>query len=466
MKIDNLLDSYAKNKIDEIHEKYKTLDITSTCSWTPNNTLVHIAALAADAKGLEILLQRDADINAKNTYGDGPIHLLLKNEERKSLDKIKECLEVLFNHGVSLIRKNSQGQTPLHIAAEKGMQECVELLCEKGAKVNVKDLNGNTPLNLVVSRYGVFSEKDNYDKVAKILINNEANINEKNDYGESPLEFALKYLSNSTLLAVLKGDSSLSIFDLIKMKNYQELTKFLKQGVDVNIFSDQDDNTFGISPLSYAINFFDYESAKILIENGADVNLTNSKGENCLSNIFRRENAMNFTFDTVENKYLEKILVILHENNFNFDAVLDEDGSTPLISACKFIPFATSYNSSSVPSVVLDYLLRKNINTNAVDYNGKSALMYLVEHGNEYQTEYLYALLEKNARLDLIDEQGNTALIYACKKTKNYLAFEYSQIITEFDNYLLNHVNNEQENALSIAVKNNNEKLVNLLISK
>ena len=42
--------------------------------------------------------------------------------------------------------KDENGNTPLHIAAEKGHENMAELLLANNAEINAKDNNGRTPL--------------------------------------------------------------------------------------------------------------------------------------------------------------------------------------------------------------------------------------------------------------------------------------------------------------------------------
>ena len=54
----------------------------------------------------------------------------------------------LTSNPKSVSRKDSEGFTPLHVAASSGQLEAVELLLESGADVNARGLRGETPLLL------------------------------------------------------------------------------------------------------------------------------------------------------------------------------------------------------------------------------------------------------------------------------------------------------------------------------
>jgi ankyrin repeat protein len=46
---------------------------------------------------------------------------------------------MLIEHGASLTEKTNIGNTPLHVACEKGVLEVVELLLSSGADIKAKD---------------------------------------------------------------------------------------------------------------------------------------------------------------------------------------------------------------------------------------------------------------------------------------------------------------------------------------
>ena len=116
-----------------------------------------------------------------------------------------------------------------------GFEKISELFIEAGVDVNAQSI-GNTPL--------AFAAERNNLEITKLLIENGADVNKKNDLGSAPLHYATRY-------------------------NNLEMVKLLvKNGADVNQISSLDDNV----PLEYAIYNDNSEMAKFLVEAGADVN--------------------------------------------------------------------------------------------------------------------------------------------------------------------------------------------------
>jgi len=97
---------------------------------------LHIAAASRDVKGIELLLERGADVNAEDVVPESALTLNLPGTYRG-------------------------GRTALHIAAEAGNEEMVAFLIRRGANPNARDKTGISAADL--------ARKKGHDNIAEIL---------------------------------------------------------------------------------------------------------------------------------------------------------------------------------------------------------------------------------------------------------------------------------------------------------
>lgn len=111
----------------------------------------------------------------------------------------------LIEAGADIHVASGNGYTPLMQAAELGVIELVELLLQKGAFVNFAGRGGITPLHIAVNA----SVENNVEDFGKpgdecldmiiFLLEHGADLNQKNDSGETPIHWARKTGSRKIL---------------------------------------------------------------------------------------------------------------------------------------------------------------------------------------------------------------------------------------------------------------------------
>lgn len=142
-----------------------------------DGTALHMAVSKGHVKTTKLLLSHAADINAKNEKdGATPLYLAACRGNDKTA-------KLLLSHGADVNLKTDDGSTPLHSAARRGNAEITDLLLTHGVEVNPKSHDGYTPLHLAARSGQV--------EAAKLLLSHGADINAKTvKLGATPLYFA------------------------------------------------------------------------------------------------------------------------------------------------------------------------------------------------------------------------------------------------------------------------------------
>jgi hypothetical protein len=207
-------------------------------------TLLHMAACSGDVSMIKLLIEKGANINAKNIYGTTPLHAA-------SIRNRVEAIRVLVELGADVVVKNNGSETPLHSASFCNNVEAIRVLVELGADVNAKDGNGGTPLQS--------ASLSNHVEAIRVLVELGADVNTRNLGGdETPLHTA-SHIPHVEAIRVL-----------------------VELGADVNA-----KNGNGETPLHKAAIFNRVKIIRLLVELGADVNAKNNDGETPLVHLRR-----------------------------------------------------------------------------------------------------------------------------------------------------------------------------------
>lgn len=122
------------------------------------NTLEFFRAATAD--GVQRCLNEGADANAKDRYGDTPLH-------RAGMVGDPAVVHALVSAGADVNARNNSGETPLHKA---GSAAAVMILVNAGADPNAADRGGWAPLDVAKEAEVIEELTDSGAKFSPTLI--------------------------------------------------------------------------------------------------------------------------------------------------------------------------------------------------------------------------------------------------------------------------------------------------------
>ena len=247
-------------------------------------TALHSAARYGAGTVVKYLIEKGADITAKDESGNTPLHLAAMY----SHDKV---IEFLAGKNADINATNIDGQSTMYLASYYGSTNAMGILLSKNADMSIKDKDGNSILH-IATLFG------NVDKINEILKYNPP-INMGNKTGTTPLHLAVRSSNSDKLVEYLieKGADPAVIDSTGKNALFltgpfdTKITELLlKKGIKINA-KDKEGNTVLHSSLMMINNFrkFDPEVSnrmkdklKLFIQYGADPTIKNLKGKSPL----------------------------------------------------------------------------------------------------------------------------------------------------------------------------------------
>ena len=307
--------------------------------------LLDIALNFADVEALKILLERNVDVNKINNHGNRPLHNLILLSEYKNLDDVLTCAELLLDNGASVLRKNDMGETPVLSAIRGNYIEILELFIKRNLKLDLKDGYGNGPLH--IAAYSCYPEnEEKKKKIFQLLLDAGVENNIKNDNGYTPTDILANQRVNPILFSILKGEydfdnpnsirnltSAMSLHSAILSNNYDIIKAHLEMGTDTDEISEENNNSYALSPLGVACHILDLKSVELLLKNGADPNLKNNDGETALANWFKWNGSTYFSTEKAREDTVNKMMSLLLEYGLNINDAIDNESNNLLIKA-------------------------------------------------------------------------------------------------------------------------------------
>jgi ankyrin repeat protein len=402
-----------------------------------------------DTEKLELIkyfIKNNADIDARDTRGDTLLMLSVRRAILRDLSIPKYFADRFVEKNINLNARNVDGQTVLMYACQFKSDdkriEIIKYLVKKGVQVNVSDKWGRTPLHYAVSRSDI--------DLTACLLQLKADINVQDNWGRTPLMLIMSRSGWPAVLLERKRKSR----DVGCTPN--AMVADGQQASLMNQPTDKEDMNTPVQSFDSSLVIHIAEEAsrrraivERLLEEGADVNAQNDRGEPALRLISKESKieTINSLLDektisvrsrniknsfiqiarqeqhelvgfflakvsdvNIKNNHSETVLHIVAKNNHVEILNLLYEQGIDLNTKNKYGETALMIALDQGHWAVAESLLAQEIDVNAQEISGETALMIASRAG---QVEIVRSLLERHADVTLKDKGGNTALLLA-----------------------------------------------------
>ncbi|XP_059141179.1 putative ankyrin repeat protein RF_0381 [Physella acuta] len=307
------------------------LDNGANVSATDNkgNTCLHAAAKFCGNSNLQLFVAYEAEVNVQNAKGETP---LMKACRRGNVEAVRYLLFV----GADVMLVNENRDTALHHAVISARRENHVKMVVSTTNAYVKSKTSDIVEMLVGLGINIHAR------------NREADINIRNNRGETALH---------------------RVYDV-------EIARaLLDRGAEMII------STEGQTALMYAATSDNFELVQLLIERGANINVQDNEGRNCLMKALRR--CRQFNYDILK-------FLIMSGTDVNAS---DKTGQT----ACMLAVINDCF-------VIVTTLRMFGADLNKVDKENRSALVHVLLNNRIDRMSYIMEVLKLGADI-VVDSQ-------------------------------------------------------------
>jgi len=273
----------------------------------------------------ELLIQRGADVNTIDKWGHTPLYFALVRYD--DLD----IMNILIANGAEVDIKHPGGETVLMSAAKAGRTEAVKLLLEAGANVNAKNDRGQTALHRMLdTRNSDYNNSLQLKDTVELLLAKGADVNLKDKDGRTPWHLAAESADGDIVKLLLdkgarvseKDDESgfTALHHAARFGNKNTTELLIARGADINAKDKQ-----GHTPLYVAVNH-DYKVAELLMNKGADSSIRTESGQTLLQLTQQRRQiestVPDMIFDGDPNSFLGNPIACADVDGDGYDDIL------------------------------------------------------------------------------------------------------------------------------------------------
>jgi len=352
-------------------------------------------------------------------------------------------IEIMQKFISQINEKNSRGYTPLRDAVRLNKTDGVKFLLFKGADLNEKDKEGNDIL-----LYAIITEAP-YEMIESI-IKSGADVNTKNNAGQTPIMIALAQKNADLLKLLIKsGANTQNVSEGLSLLYYAYNKKAPSEIMEILLANGENVNSTdneGNNLLLRALKDNDEATAMFALNKGADINQKDNEGETPLSFVLQNKTSPQITDAIFEKDYdytnklgkTDKVLwqILMEQNQLeklkevwdkmpDIATVPDATEKLPLSVALnvtdnqKLHDLAMTYVKKADDEMIWNALKNKNLNlfkvllakdadVNAKNTEGDTLLIYMIK--NNYDREYIDLIKSDKLIIDATDADNQTAL--------------------------------------------------------
>lgn len=318
---------------------------------------------------IEILLRAEADIDARDRYGNTPLMEAVKNH-------CSDVVEILLEREADSSLTDRNGQSVLHLLARwkaEMIGPSIDILLKSGLSLETSDKLGRTPA--MMTQYSPLTGDD----ALQVFLAKGADPNAADNQG-------------NTLLHKLASDSSRS-------ERTAGAIALIEAGADL-----EKQNKNGMTPLMVAVKKKKVEISRTLLAYGASPDVKTSRGTPLLHSVV--------SCDEKKNQLLELLLQAGADVN-----LVDSTGRTAMHRA-----FLNHLHLRCIEPI--EQLLRRGADVNTRDKNEMAPLHNLAHWEEKDAQKALTIFLQYGGEIDITDSQGMTTLLRVARYGKNVLVTE------------------------------------------
>jgi ankyrin repeat protein len=223
-------------------------------------TALHWAVRSDDLETAKLLLQAGANVRVADRYGIAPLKLAAENGSAA-------MIEILLKAGADPNTTLPSGETTLMTAAHTGKPDAISMLLTHGAKPNERE-----------SRFGetamMWAAAENNGAAIRVLADGGGDLNAKSNLTEFP-EF--KFLTSGMVITALPKGGWTPLMYAARQGSMDSARTLIEAGANPNL-TDPDGTTATIIAIINA----HFDLAAMLAEKGVDLNVADSSGMTAL----------------------------------------------------------------------------------------------------------------------------------------------------------------------------------------